>query len=517
MNPPLDIEARRLILQAECDAGKMPEDRNRLGQFATPTVLATAMLECARKFLPPGDPVRFLDPGIGTGAFYSALLRTFPAACIAAAEGYEIDPHYARPAAELWRDHSLRLHRADFTRAEPSAERFNLVICNPPYVRHHHLEAAEKTRLRAATYRACGEAMSGLAGLYCHFLGIAHAWLAPGAVSGWLMPSEFMDVNYGRGVKRYLMDRVTLLRIHRFDPADVQFADALVSSAVVWFRHSEPAPGHVVEFTFGGTLDRPALSETVLLGKLRFEPKWTTLPHRLSVARSTGGKRLADFFEIRRGLATGDNSFFILTPEAVEVHDLPRRFLRPILPGPHYLRTDLVEDAGDGFPRVRPRLHLLDCRLPEREVAAEWPALWRYLQRGQETAARSYLCSRRRPWYLQESRPPPPFLCTYMGRDNAGRGGPFRFILNRSRATAANVYLLLYPKPALAAAMKADPGMAEIVWRFLQGIGADALRGEGRVYGGGLHKLEPRELANVCADALADLLPTGPIQGMLTL
>ena len=46
-----------------------------------------------------------------------------------------------------------------------------------------------------------------------------------------------MDVNYGKAVKHYLLSRVTLLHIHRFDPNDVQFADALVSSAVVWFRN----------------------------------------------------------------------------------------------------------------------------------------------------------------------------------------------------------------------------------------------------------------------------------------
>ena len=37
--------------------------------------------------------------------------------------------------------------------------------------------------------------------------------------------------------------------------------------------------------------------------------------------------------------------------------------------------------------------------------------------------------------------------------------------------------------------------------------------GEGRVYGGGLHKLEPKELGNVAASAIAELLPTSAWPG----
>ena len=90
---------------------------------------------------------------------------------------------------------------------------FNLIVCNPPYVRHHHMDAGEKDRLQYATAAACGVRMAGLGGLYCYFLGLAHAWMAEGAIAGWLIPSEFMDVNYGEAVKRYLLNRVELLRI----------------------------------------------------------------------------------------------------------------------------------------------------------------------------------------------------------------------------------------------------------------------------------------------------------------
>jgi hypothetical protein len=41
----------------------------------------------------------------------------------------------------------------------------------------------------------------------------------------------------------------------------------------------------------------------------------------------------------------------------------------------------------------------------------------------------------------------------------------------------------------------------------LNEIKPEELLGEGRVYGGGLHKLEPKELANVDASAIAELLP----------
>ena len=243
-------EERRLAVQAELDAAKDQAERNRMGQFATPTELAVQIIEYAKGQLNETETVRFIDPAIGTGSFYSALLKVFPADRLTRAVGYEVDPHYGEPAARLWEGTMLDVRLEDFTLAAPPSDKgkFNLLVCNPPYVRHHHIASEEKRRLKALTREACGIKVNGLAGLYCYFLGLSHQWMAEGGLAGWLIPSEFMDVNYGASVKRYLLDKVTLLHIHRFNPKEVQFGDALVSSSVVWFSKQEPPDHHQVAY-----------------------------------------------------------------------------------------------------------------------------------------------------------------------------------------------------------------------------------------------------------------------------
>lgn len=191
--------------------------------------------------------------------------------------GFEIDPLYGEAASARWADSGLTVKLTDFTREEPSPS-FNPAICNLPCVRHHHLKNGEKTRLQFRTQAASDMKLSGLAGLYCYFLGLSHAWMMDGGITGWLIPSEFIDVNYGWAVKRYLLDKVTLLHIHRFDPNDVQFADALVSSAVVWFKNTPPPPNHEVKFTFGGTLSEPHITRHIPARALAHEAKWTRFP-----------------------------------------------------------------------------------------------------------------------------------------------------------------------------------------------------------------------------------------------
>jgi predicted RNA methylase len=506
------IESRRVQLQNSLDSTKTQAERNRLGQFATPAALATDILAYAKSLVPSAIDIRFLDPAFGTGSFYSALLRSFSPSRVVQARGYEIDPHYGLQAKRLWVDTALTLNVEDFTRATPPASndaKATLVVCNPPYVRHHHVGRDEKMRLQRMVEERAGVRLTGLAGLYCYFVCLSHEWMAEDGLAVWLIPSEFMDVKYGEAVKQYLLSRVTLLRIHRFDPTDVQFGDALVSSAVVSFKKAAPPDDYAVDFSYGGTLANPKITRRISVGVLKRAAKWSRLPLASDEVASRGKQtKLADLFHVKRGLATGANGFFVLTPQQVSENHLPAEFVRPILPSPRYLPVDEIEADSMGNPILDRSLFLLTCNLPEDYVRATYPTLWKYLQTGVAKGInKRYLCQHRSPWYSQENRPASPFLCTYMGRRGVRGEKAFRFILNHSRATAPNVYLMLYPKPTLKEALRGRPERVNAVWHALDEIPMETLLGEGRVYGGGLHKLEPRELANAPAGGVLEVVP----------
>lgn len=493
------VEAVRLAAQGDFDKSVLGTERNRRGQFATPPALAEAMVRLTRDLLPEIRPVKFLDPALGTGVFYSALLKVYGTRDIASAMGFEIDPRLAAVANHLWGPFGLQVVLKDFTRAEPSSqdgEKPNLIICNPPYVRHHHLDQETKTRLRTRIVRYGGPLLNGLTGLYGYFLFLAHRWLAKDGGAVWIVPAELLDVNYGEALKRYLRTQVTLLRIHRFDPSDVQFGDALVTSLVITFRNSPPPLDHRVHLTHGTNLLAPTFDRYIEARGLDPALKWRNLfSMRPLPVRPSAHETLGDFFEVKRGIATGANDFFVLDVTTAKHLGLPAQFLRPVLPSPRLISSEVVEGDEDGFPSALSKLVLLDCSLPRVEIRRRFPKFDRYLESGEARGILGrYLLASRTPWYKQEDRQSAPILATYMGRKKRD-GRSLRFIRNLSKATALNVYLLLYPKPALASAIQRDPGLLDRIFHYLQSI-KDVER-VGRVYGGGLKKVEPKELAGL--------------------
>ena len=494
-------ELRRLVLQQQIDALSSSNERNQTGQFSTPLPLAVEMIVKAGSYLPGNAPLRFLEPACGTGAFFSATSGVVAPDRWQSRVGVEFDPSFAQAARELWASEGVSIIEGsfiDFSALPQNRGRFNLLCTNPPYVRHHHLGAMQKEILQARVERELGIRASGLTGLYVYFVLLSHNVIEEGGIACWLIPSEFMSVNYGEALRRYLTTRVTLLDIFQFDPEAVQFDDALVSSCVVTYRKAIPLANHKFDFRYGGSFVESSSVDRIGIEGLNAHAKWRFRSPGNETATGLAAFVVGDFFEVRRGIATGANDFFLMTVnEAAERH-FPKQFLRPVLTSPRYLTSDIVEADENGIPMIAERRFLLDCNEPPEDVARNHPKLWAYLEEGRSSGiADGYLCQSRGTWYYQERRPPALFLVSYMGRSTVGRERPFRFFLNRSRAIATNGFLNLYPRPAVAAAIKSSPERAEALLTLLNSIPGEVAIRNGRSYGGGLHKMEPRELLSL--------------------
>ncbi len=508
--------SRQMVLDAELSS----HERNRMGQYATPTQLAQQIASVALQ-AHSARKIRFLEPSLGTGAFYSALLHQIGRKHVDAAYGVELDPRFVRAACQLWEASGLQVEQADFTKLqEPTnGDRYNLILANPPYVRHHHLSPQDKVRLQKAGQAQTSAKVSGLTGLYVYFMLLAHPWMSEGAIAAWLVPTEWMDVNYGQALRSYLTSKVSLIRVHRFNANDIQFGDALVSSSVIFLRNSSPPSDHKIEFTSSELLE-PQKRELVPLRTLQNSRKWSPLfnPDK-GRSRKSPQKDVAlgDLVKVSRGIATGSNKYFIKTRDEFESLGIPDQFLRPVLPSSRYLDCPVIEAEDDGYPTLPQSLALLDCDLLFDELMTDYPRLATYLDSEEGRKVRQgYLASRRTPWYSQEKRKPAPIVATYMGRGRQG-ADPFRFFWNKSDAIGTNVYLLLYPKGELAKLIMNQPEKAGLIRDFLASRTKDELARQGRVYGGGLHKLEPKELERLDAIELVQQLGLKPMATQLAL
>ena len=494
-----NLEQKRKEMQERLDAQKSQKERNIMGQFSTPYPLALDIMQYMRNIVGKDD-ISFLEPAIGTGVFYSTFTQTFKGDNYAL--GFEIDPHYYNPTKVFWQNTNLNIHCADFLTQQPDSQ-FDILVSNPPYTRHHHLPNESKVWLQNEVQRKTGIKISRLAGLYCYFMMLSSDWLKDGAYSCWLVPSEFMDVNYGVAVKKYLTQNVQLTRIHRFNADDLQFADALVSSCIVVFRNRRPSANQEVELSIGGTINNPETTKRIKLADIKSESKWTNL-FTENIIDESSKNVLGDFFTVKRGIATGDNSFFIIDNDTIARYDIPKQFLRPILPSPRYIKGNLINNF-EGLPSVERQEFLFSCNLPENILKEQYPKVWDYVRLGYERGVNNgYICSRRTPWYSCEEREPASIVVPYMGRSNT-KNRMFRFILNTSKAITTNVFLLLYPKPQYAECLNNEETLAE-VWRELIEIPTETLSHNGRLYGGGLRKMEPSELMRTPADNIAPLI-----------
>lgn len=482
--------------------------------YVTPPEYAKDMAQCAlAAFGDDSKKIFFGDSAIGTGALFIAIKRLVDTVnndesknySFGSAIGIDIDHRMAKEAFLRCSKRGLVVVYGDAI--SPSidlGEKRNMMIVNPPYNRHEEIPEEYRDKARELAEAQTGIQVAANSGLYVYHLLIMDKWLDDNGIAVWLLPSIFLQSRYGKAIRQYLTNNVQLVRLHIYDEEKLQFDDTMISTTIVVFRKAAPEEGQKVVVTYGASISEPQFSKTFSLGYLGKEiNNWRSIFFNSKDNESTLSQNISfsSLFDIKRGLATGANSFFVINRNKAKEYGIPDIALKPILPKARYLKSLIIQANNDGYPDIEPQMVLIDCDLDEEIIKSKYPDFYDYLQKAKQkdkdgkAITDRTLVKSRKPWYKQELRDPPLFLLTYMGRNKKDLP-PLYFLLNQSDAVALNTYILLYPKPWLMKIIRDDDLLCKKLLSALNDSAKKIITQQTRVYSGGLQKLEPNELKN---------------------
>ncbi|MCW5774092.1 MAG: N-6 DNA methylase, partial [Rhodospirillaceae bacterium] len=473
--------------------------RRRFAQFFTPPKIAALMAEWA--IAPSARSL--LDPALGMGVLVRAALARKNDLAITA---FEKDPLILRAFLGTRPDlGKIEPLLGDFLTHEPAAP-FDAVLMNPPYLRHHDLnyefdifeEFSRRHRLK----------ISRLSNAYLLFVVKACAGLNPGGRASVIIPTEWMNANFGTAMKEFLIARGYLRQIIYFSNCSDIFDDALTTACVLLLERPQAAPSDaaampsVVAWYLHGVSSEAAPDSLEALRRaakrsefscdtlLRTE-KWDFLIREGAQEAAGGFVELRWLARTKRGIATGSNEFFHLSPSQAAAHALPPEVLRPCVGRAADIAGFEFDGADfDALKRADRRTYLLTFN---RELTAAERA---YIAGGEARGIHDrYLLAGRKPWYTTENQDPAPIWAAVFGR----RG--LRFVHNKAACRTLTTFHCVYPfdaSPDFAAALTLCLNLPSVQARA---------RAHTRVYGGGLLKVEPKDLLSIAVPDLRRVEP----------
>ncbi len=458
-------------------------ETKQLGQVATPEPIARLMA----KWVMSANPCAVLDPAAGLGGLLAAC-RQFNGRIELV--GTERDTETLQ-RAKTSAPRGTKLILADYLKSDAGI--FDGIIANPPYVKAHRLDYSEQDWLYFE--ERLGTPLDRLTNLYALFLLKIWEDLAPRGRAAVILPAEFLNANFGEEIKERLLRAIRPAGIAIFAPSLNVFADALTTSAIVlldkgralkapiWARLAETVEDAEV-FVDGLLAGRISAAGNGLINLVAFNPKdkWLNLLLNGATERVPVrfAKRVGDYFKSRRGIATGANDFFCLSPAEMREHHLSEAHVDPCI-------TKATDADGLVFTREKfDALVARDRRCFLLNPSRNGQNLARYLEVGeQQGIPKRHLPSHRPVWYLPENRAVADIWVAVFSRESV------KFILNTSGAKNLTCFHGLYAKPG-------NESLAPLMTLFLNSsLGRESFSQVNRFYGDGLNKLEPKDVEDM--------------------
>jgi adenine-specific DNA-methyltransferase len=473
-------------------SGPIREALREKGQFWTPDWVADAMVSYVL-----GDGAKSLfDPAVGAGAFFSAARRI-------------------KKGLQLTDLHGSELHEAALTEARQNGlsegdladvvlgdflerrfgRKFPAIVANPPYIRHHRLSSELKERLRHYAIKRIGFALDGRAGLHIYFLLRALELLETGGRLAFIVPADICEGIFARPLWNWIIAHYRVDAAINFASEATPFPGVDTNPLILclsnnppqthftWSRVLKSAPDEFINW-FANGFPQSAPNDVACIRREVSEAVATGLS-RPPFSTQADGCRLGDFARVMRGIATGDNDFFLFTNERRKEFGLEKRWFVRVVGRtrdcPSSILDGQVLEELDTKSRPTWLLNLDATPMDSLPVT-----LRDYLRKGEQIGLPERpLISTRKPWFKTEQREVPPILFSYLGRRNS------RFILNTAGILPLTGFLCVYPHSHRIRD-------AELLWRALNHPATlEHLRFVGKSYGDDAIKVEPRSLEDL--------------------
>ena len=447
------------------------EHRKRFAQFFTPEAIADFM---ARWVLDGRKKMDVLEPAFGLGAFSRSLFKQNPKVRVV---GYEADETIYNYAAEnvAQAGSDVLLYNEDYLRASWK-DKYDGIICNPPYLKFHDYDNASLVPL---VNGQLGIRLNGFTNLYTLFLLKSISQLRDGGRMAYIVPSEFLNSDYGVEVKRALLRSGVLRHVVVVDFTQCAFDDALTTACIL-LCHKD---GSLSEVRFSHVSDVGQLQASLAdysawaADQLKPETKWKQY---YEGARSADYRHLVSFStfaKVSRGIATGANDYFTFRESKKELYGIPERCLMRCVC--HSTDVHGLFFTDDDFQRLShsdKAVYLFNgCADGADEHVRE------YISLGEETGAdKRYLTASRKPWYAIENRKPSPIWVSVFNRKG------LRFVRNIAGVSNLTTFHCVY-----------DAGVVDIDVLFgylVTNVSKEIFMDNSRQYGNGLVKFEPNDL-----------------------
>ncbi len=460
------------------------EHRKKFAQFFTPFPIAEAM---AKWIVGNENLKNVLEPAFGLGVFSRAILSQQKQINI---KGFEVDETIFGNAKEYFDDfENVNLHLQDYMYNDWK-NKYDGIICNPPYFKFHDYD--NKNILKEIeTNLKCK--LNGFTNLYTLFLLKSIHQLSENGRCAYIIPSEFLNSDYGKLVKSYLIKSKTLRHIIVIDFEENVFDDALTTASIILCANDNLTDK--VQFSNIQSLQDlskiddviskyPNISETEQtynFTELNPEIKWKSYYQKQNSIKFKNLVPFSTYAKVVRGIATGSNEYFTFNLSKAKEFNIDEQYLLPCVCSAKDAKTSFfTKQDFEDLKKSDKSVFLFNAQnSTDKNISL-------YIQRGEnEEINKRFLTASRTPWYSLENRKPAPIWVSVFNRSG------LRFIRNEANISNLTSYHCIYPKQtSLFSEIDIDLLFAYLLTDTAKQIFED----NSRQYGNGLQKFEPNDI-----------------------